>query len=100
MRKIVVTEFMTLDGVIENPAWPMPYWNDEIAQFKGEEQAATDALLLGRVTYEGFAASWPGRTDPGAEALCQACADLNLDSGFRQLQRLNIRVGNEELNAV
>lgn len=69
MRKIVVTEFMTLDGVIENPAWSMPYWNDEIAQFKGEEQESSDALLLGRVTYEGFAASWPGRSDPGADTM-------------------------------
>jgi len=61
MRKLVVTEFMSLDGVIENPAWTFPYWNDEIAQFKSEETSASDALLLGRVTYEGFAASWPQR---------------------------------------
>ena len=67
MRKLVVTEFMSLDGVIENPMWTMKYWNDETAQFKGEETEASDALLLGRVTYEGFAAAWPGRTDDGAE---------------------------------
>lgn len=59
MRKIVVTEFLSLDGVMENPAWTFPYWNDEIARFKGEELDSSDALLLGRVTYEGFAASWP-----------------------------------------
>jgi dihydrofolate reductase len=63
MRKLVVTEFLSLDGVMENPAWTFPYWNDEIANFKGEETAASDALLLGRVTYEGFAESWPKRTD-------------------------------------
>lgn len=63
MRKIAVTEFMSLDGVIENPAWTFPYWNDEIAAFKGEETSANEALLLGRVTYEGFAAAWPPRTD-------------------------------------
>ena len=67
MRKIVVTEFMSLDGVTEEPAWTFPYWNDEIAAFKGEETDASDALLLGRVTYEGFAGVWPERTDEGAD---------------------------------
>ncbi len=66
MRKIVVTEFLSLDGVMENPGWTMPYWNDEIAAFKGEETDASDALLLGRVTYEGFAAAWPDSPDEGA----------------------------------
>jgi dihydrofolate reductase len=59
MRKIVVTEFLSLDGVMENPAWTFPYWNDEVLAFKTEEKDTSDALLLGRVTYEGFAASWP-----------------------------------------
>ena len=63
MRNLVVTEFLSLDGVMENPMWTFPYWNDEIAQFKGEESNASDALLLGRVTYEGFAEAWPKRTD-------------------------------------
>jgi dihydrofolate reductase len=63
MRNLVVTEFLTLDGVMENPMWTFPYWNDEIANFKGEESNASDALLLGRVTYEGFAIAWPPRTD-------------------------------------
>ncbi len=63
MRKLVVTEFMSLDGVINDPMWTFPYWNDEIAQFKGDESNASDALLLGRVTYEGFAEAWPERTD-------------------------------------
>jgi dihydrofolate reductase len=66
MRNIVVTEFLSLDGVMENPGWTFPYWNDEIAQFKGEETSASDALLLGRVTYEGFAAAWPNSQDEGA----------------------------------
>ncbi|MCC7209997.1 MAG: dihydrofolate reductase [Anaerolineae bacterium] len=67
MRKLVVTEFLSLDGVMENPAWTFPYWNDEIAAFKGEESNASDALLLGRVTYEGFAAAWPNSKDEGAD---------------------------------
>src|SRR5829696_5329964 len=67
MRKIVVTEFLSVDGVIEEPAWTFPYWNDEIAKFKGEESTASDALLLGRVTYQGFAAAWPESKDEGAD---------------------------------
>jgi dihydrofolate reductase len=66
MRTLVVTEFLSLDGVMESPMWTFPYWNDEIAQFKGEESNASDALLLGRVTYEGFAAAWPESPDEGA----------------------------------
>lgn len=66
MRKLVVTEFISLDGVVENPGWTFPYWNDEIANFKGEETSSSDALLLGRVTYEGFAAAWPTSPDEGA----------------------------------
>lgn len=66
MRNIVVTEFVSLDGVMENPGWTFKYWNDEIAQFKGDESNASDALLLGRVTYQGFAAAWPNSQDEGA----------------------------------
>ncbi len=67
MRKIVVTEFVSLDGVVEEPRWTFKYWNDEIAKFKGEESSASDALLLGRVTYQGFAAAWPQSEDEGAD---------------------------------
>lgn len=69
MRNIVVTTFLSLDGVMEQPAWTAPYWNDEIAKFKGDEQSTSDALLLGRVTYQGFAAAWPARTDDGADVM-------------------------------
>jgi dihydrofolate reductase len=63
MRKVIVTEFVSLDGVMEDPAWTMPFFNDEYMRFKLAELQAVDAHLLGRVTYEGFAAAWPGRTD-------------------------------------
>jgi dihydrofolate reductase len=63
MRKIVVTEFLSLDGVMEEPAWSLPYWNDAIAKFKKDELFASGAHLLGRVTYEGFAVAWPERKD-------------------------------------
>jgi dihydrofolate reductase len=55
--------YVTVDGVMEEPAWTVPYWNDEIARFKCDELFASDALLLGRVTYQGFAAAWPAMTD-------------------------------------
>lgn len=64
MGKVVVSEFVTLDGVMHAPhEWSFPFWNDEIAKFKFDELFASDALLLGRVTYEGFAAAWPSQTD-------------------------------------
>src|SRR5216684_2389657 len=72
MRKLVVSEFVSLDGVMEDPGgaekferggWTMAYWNEEIGKFKFDELFASDALLLGRVTYQGFAAAWPSRTD-------------------------------------
>src|ERR1700747_3844925 len=52
--------YVSLDGVVENPAWTGPFWNDELSDLQGEYLFSSDALLLGRVTYEGFAAAWPG----------------------------------------
>ena len=64
MRKIVATEYMSLDGVFEEPGqWAFPFWSDQAAKFKFDELFASDALLLGRKTYEGFAAAWPTMTD-------------------------------------
>ena len=60
--RLVVTEFMSLDGVVENPAWTFPYWTDDTAAFKQEETERSSALLLGRRTYEEFAKAWPGRS--------------------------------------
>lgn len=66
MRRIVVTEFLTLDGVMEEPTpWQSGYADPESDQFKRNELFGSDALLLGRVTYEGFAAYWPAATDTG-----------------------------------
>ena len=65
MPRLAATLFMSLDGVVESPEkWSFPYWNDEIGKFKHDETFSSDALLLGRVTYEGFAAAWPSRKDP------------------------------------
>ncbi len=64
-RTLAATLFVSLDGVVESPEkWSFPFWGDETQKFKFDELRATDALLLGRVTYEGFAAAWPGRKDP------------------------------------
>jgi dihydrofolate reductase len=64
MRKVVVSEFVTLDGVMEElPSWTFRSEGEEQQKFKFDELSASDALLLGRVTYEGFAAAWPSVTD-------------------------------------
>jgi dihydrofolate reductase len=60
MGKLVVTEFITLDGVIEEPRWSFEFNRGEDGdKFKGDELKAADAQLLGRVTYQGFAQAWP-----------------------------------------
>src|SRR5918912_570640 len=71
MAKIIVTEFISLDGVMEDPGGSEGFkyggWTFEIERgkdgdgFKLEETMASEALLLGRVTYEGFADAWPQR---------------------------------------
>jgi len=59
MAKIVAVEYLTVDGIMENPAWSGPYFNDEVAAFQNDNLMEADAMLLGRVTYEGFAEAWP-----------------------------------------
>ncbi|HYZ79651.1 MAG TPA: dihydrofolate reductase family protein [Solirubrobacteraceae bacterium] len=72
MRRVVVTEFVSADGVIEDPGgaegfrhggWTFKFNDDEGMKYKLDETLGHDALLLGRVTYEGFAKAWPGMTD-------------------------------------
>jgi dihydrofolate reductase len=72
--RLVVTEFVSLDMVMEDPGgaedyehggWTFRYAVPELETFKGEELFASDAQLLGRVTYDGFAAAWPTMTDTG-----------------------------------
>jgi dihydrofolate reductase len=78
MRKLIVTEFISLDGVMEAPGgeagyahagWVGPLFSDELGAYKFEEQDAADILLLGRVTYEGFYGAWPHRDDPMADKI-------------------------------
>jgi dihydrofolate reductase len=64
MTRIVVTEFVSLDGVMEEPRWTFDFdRGKEGDQFKYEELFAAESLLLGRVTYQGFAAAWPHMAD-------------------------------------
>src|SRR5215212_1108133 len=77
MSKIVVSQFITLDGVVEDPGgsegherggWAFQFERGaEGDKFKLDELMASDALLLGRVTYEGFAAAWPSRAGEFAD---------------------------------
>ncbi len=56
MRKVIASEFVSLDGVMESPEqWHFPYFNDEM----GAAMAQADAMLMGRVLYEEWAAYWP-----------------------------------------
>jgi len=71
---VIAAEYASLDGVMEDPGptgefehrgWTMPYWNDELAKDQSDLLFASEALLLGRVTYDEFVASWPLRSgDP------------------------------------
>ena len=79
MRRVIASEYVTLDGVMEAPGseaalgdrggWSFLYSNDEAAAFKFDEVMASDALLLGRVTYDIFAAAWPARTGEFADTM-------------------------------
>jgi len=64
MKKVAVSTSVTLDGVMEAPdRWFFQFWNDELAKSAHDELLASDALLLGRVTYEAFAEFWPSATN-------------------------------------
>jgi dihydrofolate reductase len=79
MRKVVAAEYLSLDGVSEDPGgagafehrgWTIPYWNDELAKYQSDQLFASDTLLLGRVTYQEFVASWPLRSgDPFSDRM-------------------------------
>lgn len=69
MRKIIVSEFLTLDGVMESPdKWSFEFLSEEQEKFKFRELKESGALLLGKNTYEGFAAAWPSITDESGYA--------------------------------
>ena len=87
MRKLIVSTFLTLDGVMQAPGgpaeddsggfahggWSVNYWDEQMGQVMGEAMSAPFDLVLGRKTYDIFAAYWPHATDnPGAKPLNDA----------------------------
>lgn len=78
MRKLIVTEFVSLDGVMEAPGgepgyvhtgWVAPLFDDELGAYKLEEQLEAETMVLGRLTYESFAGAWPEREGPMADKI-------------------------------
>jgi dihydrofolate reductase len=78
VARLIVTEFVTLDGVMEAPGgepthphtgWVGDYHDEGTVEYKLDEALEAQSHLLGRVTYENFAAAWPGREGPFAEKL-------------------------------
>ncbi|GAA2578438.1 dihydrofolate reductase family protein [Dactylosporangium fulvum] len=78
MRKIIESTFVSLDGIIDDTRpstasraepqhWGQPYWDEDHGNYAMKLMAGVDAMLLGRVTYEGFAEAWSGRDHEGAE---------------------------------
>ena len=64
MRRVIAYEYVTLDGVMEAPEkWQFPYLTDDVAELVKAQILEADAVLLGRMTYDIFAASWPTRTN-------------------------------------
>jgi len=86
MRKLIVLSFITLDGVMQAPGgpeedpsggftyggWTVPYFDEFLGNVMGEQMGRPFDLLLGRKTYEIFAAYWPHQTDPGAAGINNA----------------------------
>jgi dihydrofolate reductase len=63
MGRIMAVEYLTLDGVFENPSWTQPYFDETVGAFQAEAMQQADALLLGRVTYEAMSQAWPAMGD-------------------------------------
>lgn len=78
MSELIITTFVSLDGVMEAPGgepgyahagWVGNYFTDALGEYKGAEQEAADVLLLGRKTYEGFYGAWPNREGAMADKI-------------------------------
>ncbi len=78
MRRIIVSEFLTLDGVMEAPGgepghahsgWVVPFVDGEFLAYKLAEVLEAESLLIGRVTYESLAGAWPQRTGEFADKM-------------------------------
>ena len=80
MRKLIESTFVSLDGIIDDTRpstasraepqhWGQPYWDDDHNGYAGKLLTSSDAMLLGRVTYEGFAEAWSVRSGPDADIM-------------------------------
>lgn len=78
MRQLIVTEFVSLDGVMQAPGgepgyahtgWVGELFSEELGTYKGEEQESAETMLLGRTTYQSFMESWPEREGPMADKI-------------------------------
>lgn len=80
MRQVVVSVYSTLNGVMSPVDWPFPYASEDRGRYARDLLFAADALLMGRGTYEGFAAVWPTRTaadaGPGEEGYIERINSL------------------------
>jgi len=110
MGKLVVTEFISIDGVIEDPGgaedfahggWVFQFERGEEGnKFKLDEVLEAEAQLLGRVTYEGFAAAWPSRTDEaGFAERMNAMPKYVVSSTLRELTWSNSRPKSQSLRS-
>ena len=63
MRKVIAAEYVTLDGVMEGAEWTVPFWTDDLATIQHKLLFESDALLMGRVTYDGMSQAWPKSKD-------------------------------------
>ena len=66
MGRIMAVEYLSLDGVFEDPAWSGPFFDETVGAFQGSAMQWADALLLGRVTYDGMSRAWPEMGDDPA----------------------------------
>jgi len=100
MATLVSTLFISLDGVAEiDPAWHFPYFDDHMSAAVDEDYQGTDALLVGRVTYDSFAGAWPERELAGEEdaGFARRLGDMRKvvvtrgthDLGWRSVERLD-----------
>jgi dihydrofolate reductase len=80
LMKLVVTEYISLDGVVENPIWIAPYFDADFLKFKFDELMGGDALLMGRHTYDYFIPTWatdqPVEDAPGQEGFAERLDQL------------------------
>lgn len=86
MRRIVATEYVTVDGVMEDPGggegtphggWSGAFFDEQIGAYKYEELTSCDAQLLGRVTYEEFSQAWPAMAEADHPGLREFAAVMN-----------------------